>query len=272
MRPTPLAEVEDAGRFGAKAAQLGASLRAGLPVPRGWGLSHELVEAVVRGDAAALGALRDLGSQVEGALAVRSSGVGEDGVNESFAGQHASLLNVVGAEALLAAVAAVHASGNTPSARAYRQRMGIAGEPRVGVVVQRLVDATCAGVMFTVDPLSGADVRVVEAAWGLGESVVQGLVTPDRLRFTRDGRVLEHVAGHKDLAMVRDPGGGVREVEVEPHRVGARCLDDAMVAALAGLATRCEQVFGEGRDVEWAFAGGALHLLQVRAVTRRGGG
>lgn len=270
MRAVPLAEVDDAGHFGAKAAQLGASLRAGLPVPPGWALPHPLVEAAARGEAGALAELRSLGAQAGGALAVRSSGVGEDGVTESFAGQHASLLNVVGVEALLAAVAAVHASGNTPSARAYRQRLGVAGEPRVGVVVQRLVDAHCAGVMFTVDPLSGADVRVVEAAWGLGEAVVQGLVTPDRVRFTRDGRVLEHVAGHKDLAVVRG-ADGVREVEVEPHRVGQRCLDDAMIAALAALATRCEAVFGEGRDVEWAFADGALHLLQVRAVTRRGG-
>jgi pyruvate,water dikinase len=272
LRPVPLAEVDDPGRFGAKASQLGASLRAGLPVPPGWALSHALVEAVARAEPEAVAEVRSLGAQADGALAVRSSGVGEDGVNESFAGQHASLLNVAGVDALLAAVLAVHASGDTASARAYRRRMGVAGAPRVGVVVQRLVDATCAGVMFTVDPLSGADVRVVEASWGLGEAVVQGLVTPDRLRFTRDGRVLEHAAGHKDLAMVRDAGGGVREVEVEAHRVAARCLDGAMVDALAALATRCEQVFGEGRDVEWAFAGGALHLLQVRAVTRRGGG
>lgn len=270
MRLAPLHEVDDAGRFGGKAAQLGASLRAGLPVPTGYALSYDLVEAVAAGDPGAVAEVRSLGASLDGPVAVRSSGVGEDGAAQSFAGQHASLLNVAGAGAVLAAVAAVHASGNTPSARAYRQRMGVAGEPRVGVVVQRLVDATCAGVMFTVDPLTGADVRVVEAAWGLGETVVQGLVTPDRVRFDRAGRVLEHVAGHKDLAMVRGPDGGVREVELDEGRAAARCLDAGMIAALSSLATRCEQVFGPARDVEWAFAGATLHLLQVRAVTVRG--
>lgn len=269
MRAVALVEDDDAGRFGGKAAQLGASLRAGLQVPPGYALSYALVGALVRGDEAAVAEVRSLGARLHGPQAVRSSGVGEDGVAQSFAGQHTSLLNVVGTEALLAAVAAVHASGETASARAYRQRMGVAGEARVGVVVQRLVDAECAGVMFTVDPLSGADVCVVEASWGLGESVVQGLVTPDRVRFERDGRVLEHVAGYKDLAMVRDANGGVREVEVDAARAEARCLDDAEVAALAALATRCERVFGAGRDIEWAFADGALYLLQVRAVTGR---
>ncbi len=269
MRAVALVEVDDAGLFGGKAAQLGASLRAGLPVPPGYALAHDVVEAVVVGDPTAIAVVRALGASLEGPVAVRSSGVGEDGAAQSFAGQHASVLNVVGTEALLAAVLAVHASGNTPSARAYRQRMGVPGDPRVGVVVQRLVDAECAGVMFTVDPLSGADVRVVEASWGLGESVVQGLVTPDRVRFERGGRVLEHVAGHKDLAMVRDADGGVREVEVDEARAAARCLDDGKVAALAALATRCEQEFGAGRDIEWAFADGALYLLQVRAVTSR---
>ena len=272
MRAAPLAEVDDAALFGGKAAQLGASLRAGLPVPGGFALSHELVEAVARGHAAALADVRALGAAERGPLAVRSSGVGEDGAEQSFAGQHASVLNVVGVEALCAAVTAVHASGSTESARAYRRRMGVSGEARVGVVVQRLVDAACAGVMFTRDPLSGADVRVIEASWGLGEAVVQGLVTPDRVRLARAGRALERAVGHKDLAVQRGPDGGVREVELDPERAAAPCLDDAMIAALGALATRCEAVFGDGLDVEWAFADGALHLLQVRAITRRGGG
>lgn len=269
MRPVALHAADDPALFGGKAVQLGASLRAGLPVPPGHALSHALVEAVAAGHPDAVRELRSLGASLDGAVAVRSSGVGEDGAAQSFAGQHSSMLNVSGVDALVDAVRAVRDSGHTPSARAYRARMGVAGEPRVGAVVQRLVDATCAGVMFTVDPLTGADVRVVEAAWGLGEAVVQGLVTPDRVRFDRAGRVLDHAVGHKDLAVSRAPAGGTREEEVDDARARAPCLDAAKLARLAELAARCEAVFGPARDVEWAFAGEELYLLQVRAVTVR---
>lgn len=272
MSLRPLAEVTDPGRYGGKAAQLGASLRAGLPVPDGFALSVDAVEAVVAGDEAACAHLLRVGTALSAPMAVRSSGVGEDGTAQSFAGQHLSLLNVGDGARLREAVVAVHASGNTQAARAYRARMGVAGEARVAIVVQRLVDATCAGVMFTRDPLNGAEVRVVEASWGLGEVVVQGLVTPDRARLSPRGEVLEHVAGWKDLAMRRAPDGGVHEVALDESAAGALCLDRAKLAALSELASRCEGVFGAGRDIEWAFAGDALYLLQVRAITARGVG
>ena len=136
------------------------------------------------------------------------------------------------------------------------------------MVVQQLVDADCAGVLFTRNPLDGADELVIEAAWGLGEAVVAGLVTPDRFRVARDGTVLERVAGAKDLAVTLAPDGGTEEVAISGERVRALCLDDGQLAALARLAERCGRVFAGARDLEWAFTGDELHLLQCRAVTR----
>jgi pyruvate, water dikinase len=110
----------------------------------------------------------------------------------------------------------------------------------------------------------------VEAAWGLGEAVVGGLVSPDRFRLARDGTVLERTAGLKDLAVALAPEGGTHVIPVQAERARALCLGDRQLSALARLAARCERVVGGARDLEWAFAGGGLHLLQCRAVTRTG--
>ena len=143
-------------------------------------------------------------------LAVRSSAVGEDSEEASFAGQHLTCLNVRSAADGVAAVAAIWRSAHSDSALAYRRRLGLTDSPRIAVVVQQLVDADCAGVLFTRNPLDGADELVVEAAWGLGEAVVAGLVTPDRFRVARDGTVLERVAGTR-ISPSRSPPMEVRK-------------------------------------------------------------
>jgi pyruvate,water dikinase len=135
-------------------------------------------------------------------------------------------------------------------------------------VLQEQIDADCAGVLFTRNPVDGADEFVVEAAWGLGEAVVAGIVTPDRFRIARDGIVVERVIGEKDVAVVLAPEGGTHEIAVSAERVRRLCLDDRQLAELASLAERCRRSFGGGRDLEWAFADGVLHLLQCRALTR----
>lgn len=265
----PLRDALDVASFGGKAVQLGAAIRAGLPVPDGFALSAGSVDRIVAGDAAAL---EDLGRGVAGLggpVAVRSSAVGEDSAGASFAGQHATVLHVEPAlPAIVAAVRNVWESGRTDSALAYRKRLGIEGQPQVGIVVQCMVEPTAAGVLFSRDPLSGGDVRVIEGAWGLGEAVVAGLVTPDRFRISRDGVVLERTAGFKDLLVRRNAQGGTEEVAVPADRVEALCLDDAQLLALHRLAERCEAVYGGEQDIEWAFAGGELFLLQRRPITR----
>ena len=134
-------------------------------------------------------------------------------------------------------------------------------------MVQTLLNPTVAGVMFTENPVTGADERLIEASWGLGEAVVAGLVVPDHFRLDRAGQVLERKAGRKRIAVRSLPTGGTVEQQVPPAQVTQLCLDDAQLAALGELALQCEQVYGPRRDIEWAFQDGTLYLLQCRAVT-----
>jgi pyruvate,water dikinase len=269
--PAALADAHDERAFGGKAAGLAAAAAAGLPVPPGVALCAALVEAIAAGDRGAEDLARSALAGVAPPYAVRSSGVGEDSEGASFAGQHQTRLGVQPAE-LADAVRRVHASCRSDSAIAYRLRLGVAGEARMGIVVQTLVAAHVAGVMFTRNPLDGSDERVVEASWGLGTVVVDGRVVPDRYRIARGGEVLERVVGRKDLAVELLADGHTRECPVAPARAAAPCLDDAQLRALDSLAAACEELpgrgRGRGRDIEFAFADGTLHLLQSRPLTR----
>jgi pyruvate,water dikinase len=267
----PLEEAREVGLFGSKAVGLGEAARAGLPLPPGVALSGAVVEAVAGGEEEAIEAVGKLVRPLGGPLAVRSSAVDEDGAEASFAGQHLTLLGVPDFDGVTDALREVWWSANSDSAITYRQRVGLFTRPSVGVVVQALLDSDTAGVMFTQNPITGADERVVEASWGLGEAVVAGLVIPDHFRIDRDGTVLERTTGLKKIAIRRKPEGGTFEEQIPDDRAELPCLDDAQLADLNRLAERCEQVYGQGRDIEWAFAGGQLYLLQCRAITRAGG-
>jgi pyruvate,water dikinase len=265
----PLVEASDASRFGGKATQLGAALRAGLPVPAGYAVSVDGLAALVSGDGAARQAALAAFAGLGGAVAARSSAVGEDGADASFAGQHATVLNLTTEDALVRGLVTVFESAHSGGALAYRQKRGIAGDVRIAAVVQTLVDPVSAGVLFTRNPVTHAREIVVEASWGLGEIVVAGLVTPDHYRLTLDGRVLEARIGEKDIAIRRSTRGGTEERAVEPRLVAARCLDDAALRELVELARAAESHFGEGLDLEWARTESALFLLQSRPISTR---
>ena len=264
----PLEEVAETAVFGSKAVGLGQALRHGLPVPPGFALSGALVEAVAGNDETAIAHVVETLGPLGGPLAVRSSAVDEDGADASFAGQHLTLLNVPSAAELGTALREIWWSANSDSAITYRKRVGLFTRPSVAVVVQRLLDPTCAGVMFTRNPITGADERMIEASWGLGEAVVAGLVIPDSCRVARDGQVLERRPGVKQIAVRSLPDGGTVEAEVLPDLVEHLCVDDSQLDALNDLARRCEDVYGPDRDIEWALADGIVYLLQCRAVTR----
>lgn len=267
MKPVPLREAEDEDRFGGKARQLGAALRAGLPVPDGVAMSVELVDAIARGEGPDDPGLAAWLEGVAPRVAVRSSASGEDSNVASFAGQHATVLNVRSVASLREAILEVWRSGRTEAALSYRKKLGVTSPPRLGVVVQAMVLSDVAGVMFTKNPITGADERVIEAAWGLGEAVVSGLVTPDRFRLERGGKLLEREIGDKDLE-IRWLDDGTEESHVPPERATAPCLDDDALQVLEALAARCDQTFDGPHDIEWAFAGGSLFLLQRRPITR----
>lgn len=261
----PLAEAVDPVAFGGKAVALGTAARAGLPVPPGIALSVDAVEAVVRADPDVVSALRRVWG-IGVSRAVRSSAVREDSAGASYAGTYCTVLGVCDVDAAVAAVRRVHASVDAPAARAYRAQLGLRPS-RMGVVIQELVPADVAGVLFTRNPVTGAAERVIEASWGLGEAVVAGLVVPDRYRLDIRGRVLERATGEKDVALRAGPAGP-RETAVDASDVHAPCLDDAQLATLHALAEACDAVYGaRDHDIEFAFHSGAVFLLQRRPIT-----
>ncbi|MGO4186618.1 PEP/pyruvate-binding domain-containing protein [Pseudarthrobacter sp. TAF60_1] len=203
------------------------------------------------------------------AVAVRSSATAEDLASASFAGQQETYLNVVGAAALQAAVIDCWASLWSARAMAYRAREGITPDSvRLAVVVQRMVEAEAAGVMFTANPANGRrDQMVISAAWGLGESVVSGTVTTDDIVVDAGtGNVLSHRTADKETMTVYAEHG-TRQQPVPPARRREPVLDDAAAAELAGLGMRIASHFGMPQDIEWARVGGKFFILQSRAIT-----
>ena len=265
-----LLDVRDEAVFGSKALGLGEAARGGLPLPPGIALAGAIVEDVASGEEAAIALVADALRGLPTPLAVRSSAVDEDGADASFAGQHITLLNVRTVEDVSDAVREIWWSANSDSAITYRQRVGLFRRPSVGVVIQSLLDPTVAGVMFTQNPINGADERMIEASWGLGEAVVAGQVIPDMYRIARSGHVLERTPGLKKIAIRPVAHGGTIEDPVPPELTEKLCLTDEDLGKLHTMALRCEKLYGMGRDIEWAIADTQLYLLQCRAITRAG--
>jgi pyruvate,water dikinase len=267
----PLVDAQDVALFGGKAVGLGDALRSGLPVPPGVALAGPEVGAIAAGESATTAALRDAARSLPMPVAVRSSAVDEDSAGASFAGQHLTVLNVQSADDVEQAVREVWWSANSDSAITYRKRLGVFTRPVVGVVVQSLLQPYAAGVMFTRNPITGADERMIEAGWGLGEAVVAGRIIPDSFRVARGGEVLERAPGFKKIAIRPAPDGGTIDEPIPADRRELLCLGDDQLGALSALADACERVYGPERDIEWAFAGGELYLLQCRAITTTAG-
>jgi pyruvate,water dikinase len=298
-------QVSLVGGKGASLARLAAS---GLPVPRGFHVTTEAYRLFVsEGDLHALtiaaasdvkpsqpasleAASRHIGQLFEGqgmpaaiaaaireayaaigepAVAVRSSATAEDLPGMSFAGQQETFLNIRGQAMLQGAVKRGWASLWTARAIDYRIRHRIdPGAVRLAVVVQELVPAEAAGVLFTAHPVTGARGEVhINAAWGLGEAVVSGQVTPDAIVIDKaTGRVLQHKIGDKAVMTVRtDEGTRTEPVPAERRRAAVLSAEEA--AELARIGARIEDVYGQPMDVEWARAGGRFFILQARPIT-----
>jgi len=265
----------DAELLGGKGWNLAVLLGAGLPVPPAFcitSLAHRQakarennvgLDAALRGDVAA--AYRQLGG---GPVAVRSSATLEDGAVASFAGLQETYLGIEGEAALADAVERCWRSLDSLRARAYRAQQNIdERQVAMAVVVQRLVDAEASGVLFTHNPLDATGkTLLVEAAWGLGEAVVSGLVNPDRFQLDRiTGELIEQHVSNKPVRVTRR---GEEPVPAEIQSLPS--LDVEQLRALADLARRVETLYGEPRDVEWAWAEGEAWLLQARPVTTVG--
>ncbi len=202
-------------------------------------------------------------------VAVRSSATAEDLPEASFAGQQETYLNVSGADAVVAATVKCWGSLWTARAIGYRARQGIPPEGvALAVVVQRLVPAEAAGILFTANPITGRrDQAVISAAWGLGEAIVGGLVTPDSLTVDKaTGRVLERQTADKQVMTVRTDAG-THEQPVPEQMRHAAVLDDPAAAELTRLAVQIEALYGMPMDIEWAVADGKFAILQARPIT-----
>ena len=224
-------------------------------------ISDEIV-AAVRAAYASLGA-------GDPPVAVRSSATAEDLPGMSFAGQQETYLNMRGEAMLVPAIKRCWASLWTARAIGYRARHGIRPEDvSLAVVVQELVPADAAGILFTANPLTGArDQMIINAAWGLGEAIVGGLVTPDQLVVAKaTGAITASEIADKALMTVRTPNGTWEE-PVPPDRRTAAVLDPAQAAELARLGTRIEDLYGQPMDIEWAIQDGRIFILQARPIT-----
>jgi rifampicin phosphotransferase len=292
---------------GGKGANLGELTRAGMPVPPGFVLSTATYRAFVSangldeqiltlaqlptdtgtsGYETAADRIRTLFTDAEipeqlaaeiaearsalgdVAVAVRSSATAEDLEGASFAGQQDTYLNVRG-DALLAAVRACWASLWTARAMAYRARQGIdPASVSLAVVVQQMVDADAAGVLFTANPTNGRrDETVIGAAWGLGESVVGGLVdTDDLVVQPGEGRVLSRQTADKAV-LTGYAEHGTEQRPVPAERRTRPVLDDAAAVELARIGARIVAHFGAPQDIEWARADGRFFVVQSRPIT-----
>jgi pyruvate,water dikinase len=210
------------------------------------------------------------------AVAVRSSALGEDSEDATFAGQQESFLWVRGIEQVCDAVRDCWVSLYTARAIGYRATIGAGhGGAAMGVTVQLMVDAEVSGVLFTCNPITGDPSMVaLNASWGLGIAVVGGETTPDDYLVSKiTGEVVRRTVNAKEIEYVPDAAGrGTVRVEVPAERRDEPCLDDERLAALVDVAKRVERHFGSHQDVEWAFARDrplpeALLVLQARPVT-----
>jgi pyruvate, water dikinase len=290
----------DEERFGAKSALLGELIAGGIPVPPGFAVSSEAYLAAVEGLALEGRAPRECADAIRGlpfpddladeiaaryeelasaagdtepAVAVRSSAIGEDSEEATFAGQQETYLWVRGAEAVREAVRDCWASLYSDEAVTYRAEMADEhAVPAMGVTVQLMVDAAVSGVMFTCNPVSGDPSTVaVNASWGLGLAVVGGEVTPDEYRVSKVTReILSQEIGPKEVEYQPDPSGsGAARSEVPADRRDVACLGEEQLAELVEVGRRVEDHFGAPQDIEWAIAkgDGELFMLQARPVT-----
>lgn len=304
IRKTDLAEV------GGKGANLGELLAAGLPVPSAFVVcasafrealsaapwQDEIRTLPVRAASASAAELRALSADAmariravsvpaamreevtqayrelgkDAPVAVRSSAIGEDTERTSFAGMHDSFVGVTGDDALWDAIRACWASAYGARALVYRAAQHIEDEPCVAVVVQRMVHAARAGVLFSADPTTkSTDVMVIEAALGFGEVVVSGAVEPDR--YVADavtGALRDWHRGVQDSMLRWSPGEGTRSEPLGADLRSRRVLSDDDVAALVRLGSRITALYGAPQDVEWAEEGGRFYIVQSRPITQ----
>jgi pyruvate, water dikinase len=266
--PVPPGFVVHAGALAASLPDGGAELRRAVREDRA--RAPALVASAQIADELT-GAVADAYTELGGddqAVAVRSSACAEDSQEASFAGQQETYLHVRGSAEVLERLRDCWASFFTERALFYREQRGSLDDLGMAVVVQRMVSADVAGVLFTMDPVQRRrDRMVVEAVFGLGEAVVSGQVTPDHFVLARDGTVKRERLSVQPLAVVSGSDGGTVERALSQDEGGAATLGPDELRELARLGAELEERLGGPQDIEWALEDGELYVLQCRPVT-----
>jgi phosphoenolpyruvate synthase/pyruvate phosphate dikinase len=275
-------DAHDHTLVGGKAANL-SRLAADYPVPPGFCLTTSAFETTHRSGTTAAQIPHTLVDQIDQAyrslaihlnvrdpsVAVRSSAVDEDGDVDSFAGQHETYLNVSGVGAVIAAVQCCWESAHAPRVLAYRRQRGRSTERvRLAVLIQQQIVADVSAVVFSANPLTGSrDEVVINASWGLGESIVGGSVTPDTYVVRRPDLIVSSRQIAAKCRMTIATLGGSREVNVPRILHAQPSLSNDQAVELAQLAVALEARMGRPVDIECAYQGGRLALLQCRPIT-----
>lgn len=284
---------KDIETAGGKGANLGEMTRAGIPVPPGAVLTaqayqrfmefnqinvsdkpDEIRNAILTGnmpeDVQKEIAVfyRELGEKAR--VAVRSSATAEDLEDASFAGQQETFLNVQGEDMLINSIKACYASLWGDRAVSYRKEKGYDTQPvALAAVIQRMVESEAAGVLFTQNPANGKECEMlINSSYGLGESVVSGAVSPDEVICARDGHIISRVVGSKETKVVYGEKQ-TATVPVEAEDRNKLSLTSAQIKKLVDKGIEIEAHYQSPMDIEWAFVGEELYILQARAITAK---
>lgn len=265
----------DVERLGGKACGLVRLLRHGFPVPEAWCLPASAYRAgqgrLTPGIEQALGRFwREFSAlHPEDLLAVRSSATAEDLAGASFAGLYQTILGVRGEAALISAAQSGYRSLEGDGGRAYREAQGIGQDVALALVLQRMVRADVSGVMLTANPRRVfADEMAIDAAYGLGGAVASGRTQPDHIVLDRNTlQVREQFLGAKTVAAHYVADEGVRDRAVADEARAVRCLSDGQLQSLGRQGQQVARALGPRQELEWAFEGDRLYLLQLRPIT-----
>lgn len=279
---------------GGKGANLGEMTQAGITVPPGvvltadaydffmeaGGIEPQKFESAAQIRSAILSTkmpaeieaeIREFcGTLEEGArMAVRSSATAEDLDDASFAGQQETYLNVIGTDNVLIKIRECYASLWGDRAVSYRKNSGYDKQKTsLAVVIQQMVESESAGVMFTSDPAGDRENIHINAAYGLGEAVVSGIVSPDEYICTKEGTVIKQITGSKEVEIIYDAdNGGTRKVSVDESKRKQSVLNKEQIAALVKEGVRIEKHYGHPMDIEWAVKSDRIYILQARSIT-----
>ena len=201
-------------------------------------------------------------------VAVRSSATTEDLAEASFAGQQDSFLNIKGDSELLDHVRKCFASLFTPRATYYRNKQGFKDvQASLAVVVQKMVDSTKSGVIFSKDPSYKKDNIIMEAVWGLGEGIVSGAITPDKYVVSKDLNIIDIKVSDKKIALTRNSSGGKSIVKLREEKSKQQVLTNSEVIKLSNLALELEEHYKKPQDIEFAIEGDEIYIVQTRPIT-----